>query len=107
MARPLRMNKILWDLYAGHRDRKVQKNSPVHLEWIPGGLTDQYQPLDRRIFGSLKSRARARMDAWLRTHSMTEMDCIVPIRILLDAWDSITEAEVKGAWDHLITRDCE
>lgn len=94
---------VLWDLYAAHRDRKVKKNSPVHLEWIPAGLTDQFQPLDRRIFGSLKSSARARMDTWLRRHSLTEMDWTIPIKLLLEAWAGITEEEVKKAWSHFIT----
>lgn len=78
----------------------------VAIQYL-AGLTDQYQPLDRRIFGSLKSRAKCRMDSWLRTHAMKEMDFTVPIRCLLDAWASITNNEVRRSWSHLISYEDE
>ena len=79
----------------------------MHLETIPAGLTDEYQPLDRRIYGSLKARAKARYDVWLRRHTMEEMDWDVAVEILMDAWASVTEKDVKSAWSHLITYEDE
>ena len=98
---------VLWDLYSAHRQAGVIANAPVHLEFIPGGLTDEYQPLHRRIFGALKKMAHARMDSWLRSHSASEMDISVPIRVLLDSWAAITEDQVKSASSHLITYEDE
>ena len=79
----------------------------MHLESIPAGLTDEYQPLDRRIYGSLKARARQRFDLYMRKHGADSIDFEVAIEILLDAWKSITEDEVRHAWDHLVTYEDE
>jgi hypothetical protein len=56
---------LLWDLSAFYRCSEAQELAPqlnIRLEFIPAGATGDYQPLDRRIFGNLKSRTRSRFD---------------------------------------------
>ena len=43
------------------------------------------------------------IDAWFRANPDKELDWSVAIRILLQAWESITTEEVLSAWDHLIS----
>ena len=53
---------LLLDLHTTHRTDAVlilAKELNIHLHFIPGGCTDLLQPCDRRVFGSLKSTARA------------------------------------------------
>ena len=52
---------LILDVYAVHRCAKVRELASalkIRLIYIPAGLTDSHQPLDRRIFGALKSTAK-------------------------------------------------
>jgi hypothetical protein len=52
---------LLWDLFSSHRDPFVQETDQalgIRLEFVPAGATGELQLLDRRVFGSLKQRAR-------------------------------------------------
>jgi hypothetical protein len=96
---------LLWDCFAAHRDEAVRSKAEkahITLEFIPAGLTDEWQPLDLRIFGNLKSRARALFDdQWMRDGS-AELTIATAISLLLKAWNSITQEEVLGAWEKMI-----
>ena len=57
---------LLWDVFSAHKNEEVQelaRELGIGMGYIPVGLTSRHQPLDKRIFGSLKSRARARFQA--------------------------------------------
>jgi hypothetical protein len=60
-------------------------------------MTDENQPLDRRIFGSLKARTRARF----ARHVMSadeEVTMSASIGILLDAWRCDGDEQVHKVW---------
>jgi hypothetical protein len=52
------------------------------------------QPLDRRIFGSLKARAKSRWIAGLSAR----INKFVSFRYMMAAWKGITETEIWKAW---------
>jgi hypothetical protein len=91
---------LIWDVFASHRCAEAKALAAelgIRLEFIPPGMTADCQPLDRRIFGNLKSRARARFNAlWAVDQNLSMQDSIV---ILLEAWKSISQFEVLDAWD--------
>jgi hypothetical protein len=65
----------------------------IELVFIPAGMTSEYQPLDHRIFGSLKARTRAQ----LTRHVMSadeELMIWASIGILLDSWRCVGDEEV-------------
>jgi hypothetical protein len=96
---------LLWDLFSAHHEEQVKRKAEeVHtaLEFTPAGLTDEWQSLDLRIFGSLKMRARGLFnDQWLRDESI-EFTVATSIALLLKAWESITQEEILGAWNKVI-----
>jgi hypothetical protein len=52
---------VILDAYAAHRSREVREVArlwEIQLVFIPPVCTDKLQPLDRRVFGVLKSYAR-------------------------------------------------
>jgi hypothetical protein len=56
---------LVWDLLATHHDHQVHKfvrELGIRLTFIPPGLMDECQALDRRVFGNLKQRAHRRFD---------------------------------------------
>jgi hypothetical protein len=91
---------VVWDLDTAHRSATVQALAlelGIRLEFIPSGMTGELQPLDRRIFGNLKARARRRFDdQWVKDH---DMDMQRSVQILVDAWRSISQDEIRDAWD--------
>jgi hypothetical protein len=95
---------LLWDSFAAHRDEEVRAQAAatdVALKFIPTGMTDEWQPLDLRIFGSLKQRAKALFDQeWMRDPD-TELTTETVIELLLQAWRAITQEEVLNAWNKL------
>lgn len=96
---------LLWDVFSAHRQEEVKdlaRDLGIGMGFIPAGLTSRHQPLDKRIFGNLKSRARARFDA-MYVRQEEEPNMIVAVRILLEAWSAIEQDEVIKAWDELIS----
>ena len=94
---------LVWDVFAAHRHADVKAaadESNVQLRFIPAGMTDRLQPLDRWIFGALKSRARARFDrVWAQ--GQRPVDLCQAVLCLVDVWQSITCHEVLKAWSHI------
>ena len=96
-----RLLHVVWDLHASHRHESVQEWASQHgigLTYIPAGQTDQWQPLDRRVFGALKRRSLAL--ASLRM-AAGELDMYDAIAILVDSWDQVQETEIVAAWSHI------
>lgn len=75
---------------------------------VPEGQTGQWQPLDFRIFGDLKARAKALFDiryaqsdvpyTMLQTSEIKWEDSM---EILLLCWNEISEENVRNAWSRL------
>lgn len=93
---------LLWDIWGAHRSQDTKDLAAslnIQLEFIPAGMTGECQPLDRRIFGNLKSRARSRFDqGCARGEDPTIEDSVA---MLLEAWKSIGQEEVIDAWEPL------
>jgi hypothetical protein len=92
---------LLWDLFSAHRDPSVQETAHhlgIRLEFVPAGATGELQPLDRRVFGSLKQRARRRFDEAIIRGEKRKLTIEGAIKILLSAWVSIAQDELVAAW---------
>lgn len=98
---------MLWDVYAAHRAEPVKRfasDSGIGLLFIPAGQTGEWQPLDNRIFGSLKARARAEFD---RQNVVVEEDnenyinWELAIMILVQCWEAIPESAIINSWAKL------
>jgi hypothetical protein len=62
---------LVLDVYPAHRTLRLQeliRELRIELLFVPAGGTSQFQPLDRCVFGELKSRARTAFEriAWQR-----------------------------------------
>ena len=100
-----RLVHVVWDLYSSHRDTQVvdfAASQDIGLTFIPAGQTGEWQPLDRRIFGSLKQRAAAILNSMMIDDSLEQLTIVDAIAILVQAWDQVTEEEIVKAWHPLI-----
>jgi hypothetical protein len=71
----------------------------IVLHFIPPGLTDLLQPLDRSVFGALKAEYRAiyRMDMSQREgRRMTKADFAAH---LIPAWELVSDEAVRRGWE--------
>jgi hypothetical protein len=103
---------LLWDQYGAHctaRINAVARELRILLVFIPAGQTDMYQPLDRRIFGILKSMASR---AWRYEHlnaarqaRMTDMQKAWAIRCLVDRWRALKPEHILAGWDFYLPRN--
>ena len=67
--------------------------------FIPAGLTDVYQPLDRRIFGILKAKARRYFRMRYSQCENIETTKKDAVQDFIAAWESITHENIGDAWD--------
>jgi hypothetical protein len=92
---------VILDAYAAHRSREVREIArlwEIQLVFIPPGCTDKLQPLDRRVFGVLKSYAR---QLWRKQHHESggaKTTRPMMAANLCEAWRRITEGLIQDAW---------
>lgn len=103
---------VLWDLYASHRSEDTKRHcleKEITLQYIPNGQTGVWQPLDWRIFGELKMRAKQRFDKVfsdaLLHGTEPHFDIVDAIGILGELWKETKEENVRRAWRRL-TGEC-
>jgi hypothetical protein len=71
----------------------------IHLIFIPRGGTGEYQPLDRRTFGALKSIGRARWTTYYAQHPGLKCTRELAAGLLLQCWDELPQSCVLSGWD--------
>lgn len=71
----------------------------IRIVRVPKGATGIWQPLDRRIYGAMKSMARAR---WARLFARSEMPRAtreLAAELALTCWKEISEELILEAWN--------
>jgi hypothetical protein len=92
---------VILDTYAAHRCQEVRtaaSNLNIELIFIPPGCTDLLQPLDRRVFGVLKSKARRRWRSRYHSRVGGRATHAELIDDLLSSWHELTEDAIVSAW---------
>jgi hypothetical protein len=93
---------LLLDSYAAHRTNAVKKTATaldITLHYIPPGLTDELQPLDRSVFGALKSRAKHLFHERFRLNPFERRTKIHAVQDMVSAWSHLGEATLVAAWE--------
>ena len=103
---------LICDAYPAHHSPAVQivaDNLHIELVKIPEGCTDECQPLDRRIFGSMKQAARAHTAKQLGIAAENYLESNTPlenfrptkkesIELLINIWDRLPSVNIMNAW---------
>jgi hypothetical protein len=93
---------LICDLHASHRTgtvKQVATQLNIELIYIPPGATDRLQPLDRMVFGALKSQSRrifrrqASLDPELKRR---KQDAVLA---MIEAWNGLSEVTLNAAWE--------
>jgi hypothetical protein len=89
------------DSYSAHRAPDVLNVAVgyrIELHFIPPGMTGRLQPLDRYVFGALKSACRRLFDRHCIDHPMADVDRPLAVQFLMEAWERISVEVPRRAW---------
>jgi hypothetical protein len=71
----------------------------IELRSMRAGGTNEYQPLDYRIFGELKSRVKAETTRLMAIRSAVNIDHDQNVGILVRYWNAISGENIRRAWE--------
>jgi hypothetical protein len=92
---------LILDSYSVHRaaaTKTVARRLGIQLHFIPAGWTDTLQPLDRYIFGALKSMCRRLFHRHLQHDDDGRITKPDAIQFLIEAWNTLSTSIVRKAW---------
>lgn len=93
---------LILDVFPAHRTQAVKdlaKELNIELLFVPAGATDRFQPLDRHIYGGLKSRIRSKFTAASRNRRQNfQYNFSNAAKILLSSWNELLEVVVISAF---------
>lgn len=93
---------LLLDVYTAHRTDTVKETAHsynIHLHFIPPGCTDLVQPLDVKVFGALKSKARALFRERYNGVMCPRVTSRDAVQNLIKAWEGISTYIIEEAWE--------
>jgi transposase len=86
---------LVLDCFSVHRSREARELADelrIRLHFIPPGWTDELQPLDRYVFGALKSMCRRLFQRYCQ-ECQARLKRVDAVGFLVEAWDRL-EARV-------------
>ena len=93
---------VLLDCYSIHRRQDItafaRDRLNFHFQFIPGGCTDDLQPLDRAVFGSLEATAKRLWRLMDEKGERERMGKKEMIQILIPAWEKISPLIIRAGW---------
>lgn len=93
---------LILDTYTanvGEQIKNLAETLNIKLYYIPPGLTDEFQPLDRRVFGCLKATARSLFRKDYNYSRLTKFTKKVSVSYLIYAWEHLTADVILESWD--------
>jgi hypothetical protein len=92
---------LICDVHASHRTPAVKalaEELNIQLIYIPAGATDELQPLDLKVFGSLKSEARRLFRQLAADNPDLKLNRQNGSEMMFAAWEALNEDTLEAAW---------
>jgi hypothetical protein len=92
---------LILDCYSVHRSRDTReyaRHLGIKLWFIPAGQTEELHPLDRAVFGAIKSIFRRKFEELCRESPNGRVSKSVAIEILLEIWEGLSPAAIHRGW---------
>ena len=92
---------LVIDCYSAHREKhtiQLAESLNINLVFIPAGFTDELQPLDRSIFGVLKSYLRRMWRDRFIENPETRFNRALAVELLIPAWERVSTALIAQSW---------
>jgi hypothetical protein len=92
---------LILDCYAVHRSQEVREYARqlgIIMKFIPAGMTDSLQPLDRAVFGTLKGIARRLFRMEVTDSLCPQLTTQLAAQFLVRAWEQVSAQVLDHAW---------
>lgn len=92
---------LVLDCYSVHRTEAMRSHAEgmgIHLVFIPPGLTDEFQPLDRFVFGAMKAACRRLYGSHCQSDPSCAMTRKTAAAFLIRAWEGVSPHVLDEAW---------
>jgi transposase len=92
---------LILDAYSVHRSqdtRNIARELNIELHFIPPGWTDELQPLDRYIFGAMKSICRRLFQRFCLRSEDGHVKTRDAIQFLIQAWEGLETRVIEKGW---------
>jgi hypothetical protein len=92
---------LILDCYSVHRSEQIKQYAAdrcIKLWFIPAGHTDALQPLDRAVFGAIKSIFRRRFEECQRNSWEKRVTKTKAIAILQEIWNNLSVDSIRLGW---------
>ena len=92
---------LILDVYPAHRVvtvKELAERLNIHLLFLPAGLTDKYQPLDRRVFGALKANMKRHVYQFMSDNPGQKIVRRRAVQYLIECWKHLTQDAINSAW---------
>ena len=99
---------ILLDVFKAHITSDVKETAEslnIQLHLIPAGMTDELQPLDKKIFGPLKMFARHLFHTRYADDPEEPRSKLSACQDMVRAWERLSSDTIRGAFEHLTELD--
>jgi hypothetical protein len=95
---------LIVDSFTAHitaNSRLIAERLSINLIPIPAGMTDELQPLDRSVFGVLKSIGKRLFRIYVEAQTDDEIviDKRLATQFLIRAWDSLGQGSLRRGWN--------
>ena len=93
--------ELLFDIHASHNNnmiKKIARELNINIHFIPAGFTDELQPLDIRVFGALKAKARSQWYKLLYQDKNLVATRALAAIILCTCWSQLEARVLDSAW---------
>jgi hypothetical protein len=94
--------ELIMDIYPVHITESVRNHAArlgFNVHFIPSGLTDRYQPLDRAVFGAVKATARSEYLKVMRKSPMNKITRAQAVAILQISYQKLSTVTLEAAWN--------
>ena len=95
---PLYLLVDQFPVHCSQQSKALATSLNIELFFVPGGYTDTYQPLDRRVFGCLKSTAKSKIHDILMQEPEGKIGTKRAIGILIWSWEHLSSDVLNDAW---------
>jgi hypothetical protein len=93
---------LVLDMHSSHHTQAVKDLTAslnIDLHFVPVGLTDALQPLDRTIFGALKSHARRLFRCQVRDNPLLRRTKHEAAQDMVAGWEMLSAEMLAARWE--------
>jgi hypothetical protein len=93
---------LILDCYSVHRGRQIRdfaEELGITLLFIPAGMTDSLQPLDRAVFRAMKATARRLYRVYGSRIAAPRLTTQIAAQFLSKAWEQVSSHVLDLAWE--------